>query len=437
MPTFAINVKNDAYLLDIIGSTDADTLKVAKLIQGCRQRCKTAEYTEARKFADAALLLAGEINYTKGVAEANNQIGVVYWYIKDYENSLSYHLKALRLFENLADKKGIAETYTRIGHAYADMPDYDKALLCFNKALVLEETLGNKDHIADNLNLVGFIYMKRKDYQQALNYYFQTFKIVNERYNLRGQAAIYHDIAEVYEHQNKIDQALEYARKGLDIALMVGENKMTEEAYSGLEKIYVRKNDFKKAYEARLKYDEIVAALNDANHAGKIRQMEMDYAYDKKTSEDNLRMEKEAEITSLKMASQKRLNYFYLVGAILALLFSAFIYRGYRKQQAINQKLRAMQQQLIESEKMATLGIVASRMAHEMLNPLNFVSNFSVVSIELLDENFKNDAECTQEHNTLIKSNLEKIHEHALKATAIVKQLEDMSNKGTAYEFFK
>ena len=424
-------------LLAIIGSNKTDSVKVTELISVCREKCKVAQYTEARKYADAAMLLSQKANYANGIAEANNQIGIIYWYIKEYGNALSFHLKALEIYQDAQSKSGIAFTYTRIGHAYADMPDYDKALDYFTKALKLERELNNPINISKNLNLTGFIYTKRKEYNLALKYYFETYELVNKHHYLRGQAAIHHDIAQVYLQQNKIDEALTFSKKGLEISLQVGESKMTEEAYGGLEKIYVAKRDFKAAYEARLKYDEILFALSDADHAGKIRQMEMDYEYDKKLTEDRIKLENEKTLASVKMTGQRRLIYIVLAGIFITILFSIFIYRSYKKQQKANNLLKETQQQLIEIEKMAAIGTVASRMAHEILNPLNFINNFSETSGELMDEITPSLSKEATETARVISDNLLKIKEHGQKATAIVKQIELHSKKGTVHEFFE
>lgn len=425
-------------LLGIVGNNKSDSAKVSALINVCREKCKIAQYTDARKFADAALSIAQKNNYTYGIADTYNMIGIIYWYIKDYDNALSFHLKALTLFENIASKKGIAATYTRIGHAYADIPDNKKALDYFTKALKLEQDLNNPLHISKNLNLIGFIYMRKAEYALALKYYFETYELVKKLDYKRGLAAIHHDIGEVYEKQNKTAEALDEAKKGLKYALQVGESKMIEEAYSGLEKIYLSKKDYKSAYDARLKYDEILLWLSNADHAGKIRQMEMDYEYEKKLTEEKIKIENEKEIASIKLASQTRLIYFAFAGTLATILFSVFIYRSYKKQQEANRLLKETQQQLIESEKMAAIGGVASRLAHEILNPLNFINNFSGTSSELMDElKLTLDDSEAMGNAAIITDNLKKIKEHGEKATAIVRQLESHAHKGTAHKFFE
>jgi signal transduction histidine kinase len=88
-------------------------------------------------------------------------------------------------------------------------------------------------------------------------------------------------------------------------------------------------------------------------------------------------------------------------------------------------ELRATQTQLIQSEKMASLGELTAGIAHEIQNPLNFVNNFSEVSNELIDEmNAELDKGDIEEAKAIahdIKQNLEKINHHGKRADGIVK----------------
>ncbi|HAK77018.1 MAG TPA: histidine kinase [Runella sp.] len=96
-------------------------------------------------------------------------------------------------------------------------------------------------------------------------------------------------------------------------------------------------------------------------------------------------------------------------------------------QQAL-EHLKATQEQLIQSEKLASLGELTAGIAHEIQNPLNFVNNFSEVSVELLDELKSERARPKEDRDEGLEAeilddifqNLEKINHHGKRASSIV-----------------
>tara|TARA_R110002126_G_scaffold3499_6_gene19996 strand:- start:8760 stop:12770 length:4011 start_codon:yes stop_codon:yes gene_type:complete len=118
---------------------------------------------------------------------------------------------------------------------------------------------------------------------------------------------------------------------------------------------------------------------------------------------------------------------------------------AYRRLNATLSELQTMQQQLVQQEKLASLGQLTAGIAHEIKNPLNFVNNFSELSVELIEETkdelsaisdqlSAEDREKVDEAVEIlhdIEMNLRKIHEHGSRADSIVKSMLEHSRGGS------
>jgi two-component system, NtrC family, sensor kinase len=102
--------------------------------------------------------------------------------------------------------------------------------------------------------------------------------------------------------------------------------------------------------------------------------------------------------------------------------------------------LRAAQDRLVQTEKLASLGQLTAGIAHEIKNPLNFVNNFSSLSAELVDELDETLAPApldqkmrgdVSELTQMLKSNLEKVAQHGKRADSIVKNMLQHSREGS------
>ena len=357
-------------------------------------------------------------------------MGVLYANRNNYEKALIHHQHARQNAElsgNIPLQSIINMTMSR---AYLNLKQTDSALISMQQAYDQATRTGFKRYLGSILLNLGHIYIGKGNTPLANDYYRQSLVASAQHGYFRGVVASNLSLADYYLQSGKKDSAFLHIHDALAAAQNLDAPSLLLRSYTAFTKYYRATGN----NDSTVKYQALIIKINDSLFNDKQAQEFQNIDFNEQQRQADIEAAKAAERVKFRM-------YALITGLVIFLLIAIVLYRNSLQRKKANvllskqkeelesilSKLKTTQNQLVQSEKMASLGEMTAGIAHEIQNPLNFVNNFSEVNAELLTE-LKTELKAGNTQPAIdlandIKDNEEKINYHGKRADAIVKSM--------------
>lgn len=347
------------------------------------------------KIFETNLDRAEKINYPKGIAFSNYNLGLAYYISGKYDKSTSSYLNAIKLFENLGLRKDHAETLGEFGYqlkrrdlgkanlymieginiaetnkfdtVLAKLYDnygvlkemegnLDSAMFFYNQSLKIKLNLNDSLGIPYSLNKIAGIYSMRGNYDKALSVMKKSDLYRDEEEGEFGKIENLVMYGDIYRSKGNIPKAIEYFENALNNSIKEEINYLIRYCYQQLTDLYKLQGNYKKALAALNSYTIYKDSVLNEEVRLKVAELEIDYQTEKKDREI---AENKLEI------SEKTSQLYLLLGIIFLLLFLSFIIFVYQKRKRERLVLEGKLKQAELENKLSEEQLRISRELHD------------------------------------------------------------------------
>ncbi len=302
----SLRAQNDSLLNLARSARTPDTLK-AKIYGDLSFEARFANSDLAYAYAQASLYFAKKSKHTPALAQAWNDLGIIYFDKALYDSALFCYEKSLPLRKEMGDLKGLGGLYNKIGIVFQSRGQFvdamraqlqslryydslgweygiayaqnniailhynlgspDKALEYYQKSADIKLKIGDKDGYGGTLSNMGNVYFDQERYREAIDIYLRALDYIDTARNKYYLSSTLNNLANGYSRIDQFDSAFYYAKKGLAIREDAGDKKGLVSSLSQLGNLYITANsDYKKGLpllERSLKLAREIGVIKD------------------------------------------------------------------------------------------------------------------------------------------------------------------------------
>lgn len=228
---------------------ESDTAKVDLYIELATSFYRR-DASRSFRYINEALSLAEQIDYTFGIAKAQQILGYLYIHSGEFTKAIELTQSSLAVLDSLDRPIEVNNSLSNLALAYLSKEEYGRAIEYYLDALPLFYAEGD----AFNLNRAHFnmakIYRNLDQDSIAIEYYKKVLNVIEEnQYGPISNALAHNNLSVMYLRNGELQTAKEYIEKAIELRRQIGDNVGLAESQIVLGNIYLEEKDHDKALE--------------------------------------------------------------------------------------------------------------------------------------------------------------------------------------------
>lgn len=355
-----------------------------------------------KSLLSAMKLLEGPVRNESLKAMTLNDIGVVYFMQKDFNNALKYYNQAVELRKKNAEYRALASTYNNIGSVFKNIEKTDSARFYYLKSYEIRTKIADSMGISGVYNNLGVLAEKEKKFELAAEFYNKAFFLGISYGDSLSALPMLINVGNAYWRAKDFQNAEKTLETAIKIAKSSNSSFLESKANMVLAKLFSEKGDHKKAF------DLLVAAntlnLKHSNSETLKITKELEAKYENEKNAKMIQAQK-AELNEEKLklaAKEKQQKLLFTALAVFTLLSLIILYLFIRQKQ-ISKKLGIQTKLLDKSNR--EIELLLREIHHRVKNNLQIVSSLLNIQARSID---------LPEAVTALKESQSRIHSIAL-----------------------